>query len=135
MNLEYFPKSLEQDMLTMNINLMDDYMETDIEDIAQIKDEDEVGNPEMFQCGCPCGCSEGSQFGCEDSVYSMDSEAKKFLGLDDVGIQMEYRCSRCRDCLDCRKGEQYEKMSIRQEREQAMIRESIRIDKDQKRAA
>ena len=41
-NLEYFPKSLEQDMLTMKINLMDDYMETDIEDIAQIKEEDEV---------------------------------------------------------------------------------------------
>ena len=64
----------------------------------------------------------------------MDSEAKKFLGLDDVGIQMEYRCSRCRDCADCHKGEQYKKMSIRQEREQAMIRESIKIDKDQKRA-
>ena len=47
---------------------------------------------------------------------------------------MEYRCPSCRNCLNCRRGESYEKISIRQEAEQCLIRESIWIDPHSNRA-
>ena len=37
------------------------------------------------------------------------------MDLQDLGLKMEYRCPSCKSCVDCRRGEQYEKVSIRQE--------------------
>ena len=47
---------------------------------------------------------------------------------------MDFRCPKCRDCDPCKKGDQFEKISIKQEQEQHLIKESIWIDEVKKRA-
>ena len=72
----------------------------------------------------------------EDSYrfLTIQSELKKYLDMQDTGLSMEYWCPSCRQCLDCKRGEHYERVSIQQEAEQCMVRESIWIDPDKKRA-
>ena len=48
--------------------------------------------------------------------------------LEDGGLSIEYRCVKCRDCADCRNAEETEKISLREEAEMHMIRESVRLD-------
>ena len=44
------------------------------------------------------------------------------------GMQIEYRCPRCRSCNDCRRSFETERVSLREEAEDLMIHESINID-------
>ena len=41
---------------------------------------------------------------------------------------MEYRCVKCRDCPDCRNSDESEKISLREEAEEQMIKESVKLD-------
>ena len=65
---------------------------------------------------------------------SVQSDSRKYLDVQDLGLKLEYRCPSCRNCINCRRGEQYEKVSIRQEAEQCLIRDSIWIDSNLSRA-
>ena len=94
----------------------------DMEDVIKVceellDDEDE----EPAQCDVTCSH-------CGLVVFLLESEARKFLDLNDAGLRMEYRCPTCRNCLDCKRGETYEKISFKQEEEQKKIRESVWID-------
>ena len=51
------------------------------------------------------------------------------MKTQDIGLSTGYKCQRCRDCRDCLKGPARERMSIKQEKEQELIRKSITIDK------
>ena len=51
------------------------------------------------------------------------------MKTQDTGLSTGYKCQRCRDCRDCLKGPGRERMSIKQEKEQDLIRKSISIDK------
>ena len=48
--------------------------------------------------------------------------------LEDGGLNVEYRCVKCRDCSDCKKAEESEKTSLREEAEEHMIKESVKLD-------
>ena len=43
-------------------------------------------------------------------------------------IKIEYRCPRCRNCQPCRDADETEKISLREEAEQAEIEASVRLD-------
>ena len=58
---------------------------------------------------------------------------KKNLQLFDSGLEVEYRCVKCRDCSQCKKADQSEKISIREEQEMQLIRDSIFLDWDNKK--
>ena len=62
------------------------------------------------------------------------TEMKKFLQQQEAGLDSTFKCIRCRNCKGCLKGAGQERMSIRQEAEQQIIRESVHIDKDLGRA-
>ena len=47
---------------------------------------------------------------------------------DKVATEVSYRCMRCRNCADCRKGEYVEAVSLQEEIEQAMIESSVWLD-------
>ena len=53
--------------------------------------------------------------------------------LEDGGLNIEYRCVKCRDCPDCRNAEDTEKISLREEAEMHMIKESVKLDLPNKR--
>ena len=53
---------------------------------------------------------------------------KKRLSLLESGLEVEYRCVKCRECVQCRKSDLAEKISIREEQEMQLIRESIHLD-------
>ena len=50
----------------------------------------------------------------------------------DTGLNIDYRCVKCRNCVDCRNVDETEKVSLRQDVEDAKIRESIHIDYEKK---
>ena len=52
-------------------------------------------------------------------------EMEKFLKLQDFGLDMAYKCCRCSDCL---KGAGQEKLSMQQEAEQEVIKDSVKIN-------
>ena len=63
------------------------------------------------------------------SCNAVQSEMEKYMKTQDIGLSTGYKCQRCRDCRDCLKGPARERMSIKQEKEQELIRKSITIDK------
>ena len=77
---------------------------------------------------------------CGDQVYpssltiSIQSELKKFIQQQEAGLDASFRCVRCRECKQCLKGAGMERMSMRQEAEQEIIRQSVSIDRNLGRA-
>ena len=53
---------------------------------------------------------------------------KRFNDSQDAGIDVSYRCVKCRDCPDCKISEQDEEISIREEVEQGVINRSVEVD-------
>ena len=49
------------------------------------------------------------------------------------GISVDYRCHRCRQCCDCKRTFSTERISLREEAEDAMVYDSIMLDWDNKR--
>ena len=60
------------------------------------------------------------------------ADIKKWKDMMDTGINIDYRCVRCRNCADCRNADETEKVSLRQDVEDAMIKESVQIDHEKK---
>ena len=67
------------------------------------------------------------------SQYSIKSEERKFNDIQTLGSEAPYRCIRCRNCSDCRKGELLEKASLQEEMEQALIESLITLDTEDKK--
>ena len=42
-------------------------------------------------------------------------DLRKLEDIGSSGLQVEYRCSRCRDCVQCRGSDQTEKTSLRED--------------------
>ena len=53
---------------------------------------------------------------------------RRWKELMDTGINIEYRCIICRACIDCRNADQTEKVSLRQDAEGDMIKNSMVLD-------
>ena len=51
----------------------------------------------------------------------------------DTGLSVDYRCVKCRNCVDCKNADETEKVSLRQDVEDAMIKESVELDLPNKR--
>ena len=51
-----------------------------------------------------------------------------FNDAESIGSEVTYRCLRCRACMDCLRGEFFEKQSLQEEAEQAMLEAAVRFD-------
>ena len=67
---------------------------------------------------------------CPCCGVTVQSELQKFLDMQEAGLKTEFRCKQCRDCQNCRKGAGHEKVSMRQEAEQELIKESIVVKEE-----
>ena len=74
-----------------------------------------------------------NQWDLSDSQYSIRTEEKKFNEIQALGSETTYRCVRCRNCNDCRRGELLEKISLQEETEQALIDSLITLNVEEKK--
>ena len=86
-----------------------------------------------------------SKISCEDCGVSFNSALISVNDDEDVrdlrmvqkaqeeGLSIEYRCPKCRNCSDCRNSHQTERVSLREEAEDLMIRDSVQLDYKNKR--
>ena len=61
------------------------------------------------------------------------TKMKKLVEIQDAGLQIDYRCPRCRQCSDCLKPIETERISIREEADMAAIYDSVILDFRNKR--
>ena len=112
-----------------------------MKELLSNSDEDHM---ELSVCECnklcsslnqPAGDSPDISIHLIDEVHFSNSEKLSTLCklVEDGGISIEYRCVRCRECSDCKNAEQTEKISLREEAEMHMIRESVKLDIPNKR--
>lgn len=56
------------------------------------------------------------------------SDLKTLIKIMEQGISLEYRCSKCRDCWKCKTASDTERISVREEQEDEMIKDAVKID-------
>ena len=56
------------------------------------------------------------------------SEFRKFKEMNESGLEVEYRCPKCRQCADCKAADKTEKISLREESEMYEVKNSVRLD-------
>merc|ERR1712148_165536 len=63
-----------------------------------------------------------------ETVYTIQSDLAKFMKMQEAGLDVGYHCVECRQCDQCKKGAERERLSIIQEKEQDLIRRSVHVD-------
>ena len=67
---------------------------------------------------------ERAMVNCEERI----ADIKRWREVMDSGMNIDYRCVKCRSCSDCRNADETEKVSLRQDAEDQLIRESVQLD-------
>ena len=67
------------------------------------------------------------------STMTNADRLNRFLEGDNMGTTVEYRCTACRNCSDCKRGDRLESLSLLEEREQHLIEQSLRYDESNKK--
>ena len=60
-------------------------------------------------------------------------DLKTLMKAQEEGLQLQYRCPKCRSCSDCRNTSETERISLREEMEDDVIRSCVKIDFDAKK--
>ena len=114
------------------------YTEDVLGNIDEVSDEDELPGIDCTEKeangGLDIHCNHCDAKINQNVNTTAQTEMKKFLQQQEAGLDSSFKCIRCRDCKECLKGAGQERMSIRQEAEQQIIKESVHIDKDLGRA-
>ena len=92
--------------------------------------------------GMHCNMHEGadwkipSTWELEPATYStaaVGDRLSKFMEGEGMGEVVEYRCPACRNCWSCKQGDKLEAVSLQEEREQYLVQQSVRYDRQQKK--
>ena len=81
----------------------------------------------MNNGGCEhCHCEENSTEVL--ATYNVAGSERRLWEVEQLGTESPYRCVQCRACAKCRKGDELEVISLREEAEQALIESSVELD-------
>ena len=58
---------------------------------------------------------------------------KTLIKIQEQGIDIQYRCPKCRECWSCKNAPESERLSIREELEEEAIKDAVKIDFVKKR--
>jgi hypothetical protein len=119
------------------------------ENTPQTNDHLDRGSCEEESAASACvSCNScGVKYSCEDWIADClvltameksetDDKIKKIkrkMQLMESGLDVDYRCIKCRECAQCKKSDHAEKISLREEQEMQLVRESIYLDWDKKK--
>ena len=93
-----------------------------IDEVFDVEDDNKESDKLVSLLCTVCGVVENQvveHFGC-----SVQSEIQKFMQMQDVGLDASYKCPACRECETCKKGSGFENISLKQEAEQELIKQS-----------
>ena len=92
-------------------------------------------NPPSTLLVCECGllCDNLTSSSSSFNVNIAEDERIKDLNslkiqLEEGGLEISYRCVRCRDCSDCKNSAKTEHLSLREEAEMELIKKSVVLD-------
>ena len=113
--LEHFPRPEHI------ANLVDDDIPgvLDMSEDEGFAEEDLKEGDEQIELTCPC-CG-----------VTVQGELQKFMELQEAGLKTDFRCRQCRSCDDCRKGAGHERLSLKQEAEQELVKDSVVLNVDE----
>ena len=66
--------------------------------------------------------------GASQGAWTIQSDLKNFARVQEIGVDVGFRCIKCRGCKDCKKGAGLERISIVKEQEQHLIKRSVSVD-------
>ena len=92
----------------------------------------------LLICGCGELCSNLEDSSAKAHANISEEERIKDLNslklhLQEGGLEISYRCVRCRDCLDCKNSAKTDHLTLREEAEMELIRNSVVLDFEKKR--
>ena len=148
--LEHSPFTIEEELFAKEMNKK----EGDVEEFVATADverfeveKDETAIEDLFgnrnESSIECNCDE-RLYCCKNvkSLLSTKEESanvvenisllKKFITANEGGLNIEYRCVKCRECIACKKADETEKLSLREEQENQLIKESVSLDFENK---
>ena len=99
-------------------------------DCDQFKEERGFLDSEEFDQGIlehTC-CGDCTLLGAAVASDERVKEFKRAQGINESGLDVEYRCPKCRQCAECKSSDKTEKVSLREESEMYEIRKSVRLD-------
>jgi hypothetical protein len=106
--------------------------------LIEVEESLGIVNP-VETCGSGCICdneeslediSPGDNPGVVNKVTQEEKELKKFYEIETSGLEVAYRCPNCRGCVNCKKGDIFENISLKDEQEQHEIRNSVTLDQE-----
>ena len=144
------PLTLEDEIFARKMNeaegdMKELFMMNDMEDLEQmsrgmLEYDDHLQDIDAVECDCTsmelCCGNHASIHASESELTQAKKQQVRFLKqlllTQDSGLSVEYRCARCRDCWSCKNADETEKVSLREEQENQLIRDSVRLDFDKK---
>ena len=97
-------------------------------------------NPSKTLLVCSCGKLCPQLFESSQTAVVNVSEEQRIRDLNSLklkimegGLEISYRCVRCRDCLDCKNSDKTEHLTLREEAEMDLIKKSVSLDFENKR--
>ena len=80
-----------------------------------------------------CDDHDGADWVMDEVIYNLRAEADRFFEAELTGTEVKYRCLRCRSCAQCKNSDQVDELSLKEEREQALIEAAVEYDPQQGR--
>ena len=69
------------------------------------------------------------------AAASVPGQVREMLRLESIGADVDYRCAKCRTCVQCKNADKLEKASLVEEREQYVIEQALEYDKETKQVS
>ena len=113
---------------------LDEMIEDEIFDLDNSSEAQVYDLPDInLQCSCtvlPYCCSNISSMmtSLETDPDNKLKTLKNLLFAQEGGLSIEYRCVKCRDCWQCKNADETEKLSLREEQEDFLIKQSVNLD-------
>ena len=75
------------------------------------------------------GTVQSSEMSCAScGSFLIQSELERFMRIQDAGLDINFKCPACRNCKTCLRGAGKELLTMKEEYQQQIIEESVRID-------
>ena len=126
--LEYISLREEDVAMAIGYNAKED-SEGEIREYYEEVQETSISETEDLHSCCD-HCPTGGQVHVQLQVASDErvKEFKKHQEIHESGLEVLYRCPKCRDCTDCKSADKTERISLREESEMEEIRKSVQLD-------